>query len=39
MAHKHNWVLVRTEHKHGHTYRFYECIAPGCPNPHKMKVD
>ncbi len=36
---RHRYVLVRTVHKGGKTYRFYECIGAGkCDQPDKMEV-
>lgn len=37
--HRHQWILVRTRISRGHVFRFYECVAPGCPNPDFANVD
>lgn len=37
-GHKHHWVLVRTAKSGKKTIHFFECVNPGCPNPHKAEV-
>lgn len=41
--HTHNYQLVRTETKivkgKTITYKFFECVNPGCPNPDTMAVE
>ena len=38
-AHVHQWILVRTETRKNGTYKFYECVAAGCPNPNRMEIE